>query len=499
MLHTFAIDTLGCKVNQYESRQIHTLLTDLGLESVAPQQKPDLTIVNTCCVTKTASAKSRQYIRRAVKLNHGSTVVVLGCLTAAPGQELNSVIGRVFLIKNRPNIAAELSKIVLNNTAPKELQGSHFAKNRKMGPPKSPLYISRTATPSIKPQNRPQIKAKNRSNSPKLPDLTAFMGHTRAFLKAQDGCDSYCTYCIIPIVRPNIESRPIDSICREAEHLAESGHKEIVLTGICLGAFGRPTTRRQNWIDPENDYLAKLLDNLAAVPNLLRLRVSSLNPHDITPQLLDVFTKHTNIIMPHLHLSLQSGSDAILRKMARQYTAADYLEKVQMIKDSLDNPSVTTDIIVGFPGETDSDFAQTVNLCETVGFARIHVFSFSARKGTSAEKMTPKVKSQVIKERAKTLQTLADRLAYEYRNKFIGRTERVLIESVENGFATGHAERYFEVRISNPDNKLKKNDVVEIALDKNLKTGLLATMKSKVKLSKLLIEYLLERSSLEPA
>jgi threonylcarbamoyladenosine tRNA methylthiotransferase MtaB len=459
MLRTFAIDTLGCKVNQYESQQIRTLLTGLGLKPAAPEQKPDLTIVNTCCVTKTASAKSRQYIRKAEKLRPRSTVVVLGCLTRAPlaaaelgeagQQEFKNLASHIHLIKNRPAVAAELSTIVLNNTAPKELQ--------------SPPHVGRTATDTIKPQNHPQSKAKNCSNLPKLPNLTAFTGQTRAFLKAQDGCDSHCTYCIIPIVRPYVESRPIDSICREAERLTKSGHREIVLTGICLGAYGRPTTRRRNWPDPENNRLAELLDKLAATPNLPRLRVSSLNPHDITPQLLDIFSKHTNI-MPHLHLSLQSGCDRILRKMARQYTAEDYLEKVKMIKAGLDNPAITTDIIAGFPGETDRDFEETLSLCKTIGFARIHVFSFSARKGTPADRMAPKVKPQIVKERSKTLQNLARRLAYDYRNNFLGRRERILIESVEDGFATGRAERYFEVKIPNPQNKIAINDIVEITL-----------------------------------
>lgn len=460
MLHTFAIDTLGCKVNQYESQQIRALLTSLGLTPASPQQKPDLAIVNTCCVTKTASAKSRQYIQKAKRLNHGSTVVVVGCLTRAGQQELNSHSQNVHLIKNRPAIAAELSTIVANHTAPKQLQPLQKTQERP-------------ANNRIKPQIRPKSKAKNRSNPPKLPDLTAFTGHTRAFLKAQDGCDSYCTYCIIPIVRPCIESRSIDSISREAERLTKSGHKEIVLTGICLGAYGRPTTRRRNWPDPENNHLARLLDKLAATPNLPRLRVSSLNPHDITPQLLDVFTKHTNI-MPHLHLSLQSGSDRILRRMARQYTNRDYLEKVQMIKARLDSPAITTDIIVGFPGETDRDFEDTLALAEEVGFARIHVFSFSARSGTPAERMTPKVKSQTIKERAKILQNLADQLAYRYREKFIGRQERVLIESVENGTVTGRAERYFEVKIKNPSRSLRRNYIATVTLTENTLANLCA-------------------------
>ncbi len=477
MLQTFAIDTLGCKVNQYESQQIRALLTKLGLKPIKTNQKPDLTVINTCCVTKTASAKSRQYINKAEKLNFGSTVVVVGCLTSAPLaavelgkaglKELRLLGDNVHIIKNRPAIAAELSRIITGDFAPKELQPQ-----QKPTPPKQPLRLRRlevlktTRNKAIRPQNHPEIKPKNRSKLPKLPDLTAFAGHTRAFLKAQDGCDSYCTYCIIPKVRPKISSRPLPDILAEAVRLIQSGHKEIVLTGICLGAYGRDTTRRRKWPDSENDHFAELLDKLASTPDLPRLRVSSLNPQDITDQLLDVFAEHSNI-MPHLHLSLQSGSDRILRRMARQYTTADYLQKVQMIKSRLDIPAITTDIIVGFPGETDSDFEDTLALAKEVGFARIHVFSFSARKDTSADKMAAKVKSQVIKERSQILQKLANQLAYVYRKKFIGRTERVLIESVENGTATGHAERYFEVKIPNLPSALKKNDIAEVNLTEN--------------------------------
>ncbi len=477
MLQTFAIDTLGCKVNQYESQQIRALLTKLGLKPIKTNQKPDLTVINTCCVTKTASAKSRQYINKAEKLNFGPTVVVVGCLTSAPlvaaelgktgHKELRLLGDNVHIIKNRPAIAAELSRIITGDFAPKELQPQ-----QKPTPPKQPLQLRRlevlktTRNKAIRPQNHPKIKPKNRSKLPKLPDLTAFAGHTRAFLKAQDGCDSYCTYCIIPKVRPKISSRPLPDILAEAARLIQSGHKEIVLTGICLGAYGRNTTRRRKWPDSENDHFAELLDKLASTPGLRRLRVSSLSPQDITDQLLDVFAEHSNI-MPHLHLSLQSGSDRILRRMARQYTTADYLQKVQMIKSRLDIPAITTDIIVGFPGETDSDFEDTLALAKEVGFARIHVFSFSARKDTPADKMTPKVKPQVIKERSQVLQKIANQLAYDYRNKFIGQAERVLIESVENGTATGHAERYFEVKIPNLPSALKKNDIAEVNLTEN--------------------------------
>jgi threonylcarbamoyladenosine tRNA methylthiotransferase MtaB len=486
MLKTFAIETLGCKVNQYESQQIRTLLCGLGLRAAARGEKPDLTVVNTCCVTKNASAKSRQYIRKAKKLSPCSTVVALGCLTAAPQQEFKSLANHVHLIKNRPAIAAELSTIVLKSTArlssPKSTPGQHQpqldSRPCSARPATQGKEAQTAAHQTIKAQNRAEIKAKNRSNFPKLPDLTSFAGHTRAFLKAQDGCDAYCTYCIIPTVRPLIENRSVDSLCREAERLVKSGHKEIVLTGICLGAYGRDTARRRNWPDDGKDYLAELLDRLAQTPNLPRLRVSSLNPQDVTERLLNVFANHSNI-MPHLHVSLQSGSDKVLRRMARQYSAEKYLEKVRMIKARLDNPAIATDVIVGFPGETESDFADTVALCRTVGFARIHVFSFSARKGTAAEKMTPKVKSQVIKQRAAILHELADQLASEYRDRFIGQTERVLIESVEDGVACGRAERYFEVKIPDASSKLHRNDIVDVTLIENTPTCIIASINAK--------------------
>ncbi|MBN1795999.1 MAG: tRNA (N(6)-L-threonylcarbamoyladenosine(37)-C(2))-methylthiotransferase MtaB [Sedimentisphaerales bacterium] len=466
MLKTFAIETLGCKVNQYESRQIHTLLQQLGLKAATNGRPPDLALVNTCCITHTASSKSRQYARKMLKRNKNGVVVLIGCLSRAPDTELANLGENVIIINNRSQIAAELSKIALNHDS--ENTGESVPINRdseKNG------HIN-----NIRPEIGQKIKIKNRSKLCNLPLLTSFQGQTRAFVKAQDGCDMYCTYCIIPFVRPEIMSRPVPEILAEAAQLTNSGHKEIVLTGINLGSYGRITTRKDKWQNPKIDYLADLLDVLADIENLPRIRVSSLNPQDITTRLLDVFCEHKNI-MPHLHLSLQSGSDNILRKMARQYTAGEYLEKVEMIKSRLETPAITTDIIVGFPGETDRDYQATLELAEKVGFARVHVFSFSARKGTAAFNMKPKTKPDIIKARASRLKELADKLAYDYRQQFIGRTAQVLIETVEDGIATGRAERYFEVKI-NPDlsgqNRLHKNDLVKVTLTENEKSHLTA-------------------------
>lgn len=458
-MKTFAIATLGCKVNQYESQQIRQLLEQLGLRQVRPEQRPDLSLINTCCVTHTASAKSRQYIRKAQKLNRKATVVVFGCLPIGNSAELTGSGSDLILIRHRSLLAHQLSRIVTansNTTTPKPVQ--HLNTGTGFSP--------------IKPINNTQINIKNQTNLPKLPELTSFQGHTRAFLKVQDGCDRFCSYCIIPYCRADVQSKGVPAVLREAQNLVRAGHKEIVVTGIFLGAFGLKTTKRKYWPSSENPKLSELLEKLAQIPGLERIRLSSLEPADVTERLLDTLYANPNI-MPHLHLSLQSGSDSVLGQMRRQYTAGQFLQKTDMIKSKLDKPAITTDVIVGFPGETDEDFEQTLSLAEKVGFSRIHVFSFSARKGTAAEKMKPKVNTRIIKRRAGNLQKLANELAYQYRKQFPGQTAQVLIERVDdNKTATGRAERYFQVNIPNAPGGVRKNELVSVILTSNTSDGM---------------------------
>jgi threonylcarbamoyladenosine tRNA methylthiotransferase MtaB len=302
-------------------------------------------------------------------------------------------------------------------------------------------------------------------NSSSLPPLRSFEGQTRAFLKVQDGCDGYCTYCIVPKTRPVLSSKPVARALAEAQTLVNAGHREIVVTGIFLGAYGRETVRRKNWPAGQNDNLADLLDKMASLPNMERIRLSSLEPADVTPRLLETLCRHRNI-MPHLHLPLQSGSDAVLKKMCRQYRAAQFKETVELLKSHLDRPSITTDIIVGFPGETDADFEQTVNLAKDVGFAKMHIFSFSPRKGTPATEMEEAVDKRVTKERSELAHDLSIELGLEYRNQFIGETAQVLLET-DNGQTSGRSERYFTVVLKDPDENLKKNQVVGVKLIEN--------------------------------
>jgi threonylcarbamoyladenosine tRNA methylthiotransferase MtaB len=360
----------------------------------------------------------------------------------------------VHLIEDRSDLAESLSCIINNESATLTSQRTQFSPDS-----------------TIKAKNSYKIKYKNKLNNHlNLPPLTSFEGQTRAFLKIQDGCDGYCSYCIVPKTRPFVHSKPLDEVLREAQALIESGHKEIVVTGIFLGAYGLQSVRRTNWPSEENEHLADLLDKLAKMPNLERIRLSSLEPADLTPRLLDTFCRHSNI-MPHLHLSLQSGSDNILRKMCRQYRIDEFIDKIELAKSCLDRPAITTDIIVGFPGETDADFEQTVKIAKIVGFAKMHVFSFSPRKGTAAADMQDQVNNKVTKERSQILRELDIELGQQFRRKFIGETAQVLIEN-NNGQLSGRSERYFAVKIIKTDKEHKNNSIVIVRLIENSESGM---------------------------
>jgi len=454
-MRTFAINTLGCKVNQYESQQIRELLERLGLcLDDTSKKKPELVVINTCCVTHIASAKSRQYIRKAQKLNPDAAIVVCGCLPTGQIGELNNPGENVHLIGHQDDIAATLSQIVGGKVSTSSPQRTQPHQNI-----------------IIKAKNASEIKCKNRfANQPGLPQLTSFKGQTRAFLKIQDGCDGYCTYCIIPKTRPYVHSRPVEAVLQEAQALVKAGHNEIVVTGIFLGAYGQTSVRRRNWDSHRNGKLADLLEKMAIIPDLARIRVSSLEPGDVTPYLLDVFCKHRNI-MPHLHLSLQSGSNKVLKKMRRQYTADEFMRTVELIKLQLDRPAITTDIIVGFPGETDADFQQTLDLARETGFAKMHVFSFSPRKGTTAAVMQGAVNNEVIKERSRILRNLDIELGRKFREQFVGETAAILVEN-SNGGAWGRSERYFMVYLQKSGLICKKNELVRVKLTENSKDGI---------------------------
>ncbi|MBN2456693.1 MAG: tRNA (N(6)-L-threonylcarbamoyladenosine(37)-C(2))-methylthiotransferase MtaB [Sedimentisphaerales bacterium] len=454
-MKTFATITLGCKVNQYESQQIRQLLEELGLRYINHTTgRPDLFIINTCCVTQTASAKSRRCIYKAKRQNPSAVIVVCGCLPAVDNDELNSVPNNnIHIIKHRESLAAKLFHIA-NRANISSLKADEVQNNYK----------------NIKAKMFGQIKSENHNgNCPGFSNLKAFKSQTRSFLKIQDGCDGYCSYCIIPKARPDIYSKPPDEVLQEAESLVAAGHKEIVVTGIFLGAYGQKTVKRKNWPARKNEKLSELLDRMAQIPKLYRIRLSSLEPADITPRLLDTVCKSSNI-MPHLHLSLQSGSDKILKRMCRQYDIEAFMQKVELIQAKLDRPAITTDLIVGFPGETDSDFEQTVSAANKAGFAKMHVFPFSPRKGTAAERFQDAVDQRVIKKRSAVLRNLGLELSYKFREQFIGSECKVLVES-EDGQICGRCDRYFPVYIEKNTEKSTRGKIVRAKLVKNNENG----------------------------
>ncbi|WP_094760254.1 tRNA (N(6)-L-threonylcarbamoyladenosine(37)-C(2))-methylthiotransferase MtaB [Sedimentisphaera salicampi] len=397
---TFYITTLGCKVNQYESQQIRQFLQSIGLSQTFKPENADIAVVRTCCITRNASSKSRQAIKRIHKANPDCVIIANGCLIDSETEEKPQDIES--LVLQRKN--QQLEKIL------EQVCGKLKTEER--------IFES---------------------------GLKNYGRQTRAFLKVQDGCDGFCSYCIIPKIRTDISSKPLENVLHEAQELVDSGHREIVLTGVFLGAYGKETVKRSRWRQSVNREFLKLVDSVAKMPGLERLRLSSVEPGDISEELMEIYKSRTNLA-PHFHISLQSGSSRILKLMNRQYDSETFRQKIDLINESLHKPAVTTDIIAGFPGETEADFRKSIEMCRYCGFSKIHVFSYSSRKGTGAENLNGHLPAGVIKQRAAELAELGDRLAEKYRNSLAGQEAAVIIEN-ENA-QSGKCERYLDIKLT---------------------------------------------------
>jgi len=455
-MKTFAVHTLGCKVNQYESQQIRQILEQFGMTAAKHAHYADIVVINTCCVTHIASSKSRQSIRKVQKAHPDATVIVTGCLPVGPDTEIKD-LDNIIIVKDKGTLPLILER--LSQKLPISSNNPNHSK---------PINRSRIKhkNPNLTQLDEPEHMEKCPDSNNSLPTLTRFSGQSRAFLKIQDGCDAYCTYCIIPKIRTEVCNKSVKTVFQEARDLVMAGHKEIILTGVFLGAYGQKTARRKKWNPKNIDALSELVEQVSDTKGLERLRLSSLEPLDVTDRLLEVMSSRENIA-PHLHLPLQAGSANVLRKMARQYTIDDFLRVTEKVKNAFDRPAITTDIIVGFPGETDEDFQQTMDIAKQVGFSKIHVFSFSIRKNTAAEKMVKlfgTVSPQEIKHRSTALQQLDAELQEKFRQACTGLRETVLIEKTNP--PRGRCGRYFMVDAStHPDaKKLKKGQVIDITL-----------------------------------
>jgi MiaB/RimO family radical SAM methylthiotransferase len=496
-LRTFSITTLGCRVNHYESEQLATLLRSRGL-SQAPADRADVRIVHTCSVTVEAASKSRQNVRRMTRLpmliqssipndvpgtseSGRARVIVTGCWATSDPDEAARMQGVDAVLGHHCDVQAELSRLLsvweagdregrerptsLSQDTSSALPATDGARPTttsaspepegnegwiKAGTPAGPnvtTHIKPFALKVVKRKLEDDEKNGGRRGMVTLPLLGQRQSaHQRAFLKVQDGCDAHCTYCIIPQLRPRLWSKPVDDAVEEARRLVGAGHLEIVLTGIFLGAYGQRTAlrRRQSGAGA----LGELIEALCTrVEGLRRVRLSSMEPLDVTPGLIEILRGHSQVV-PHFHLPLQSGSDVLLRRMNRQYGREDYLRMVEQLRAAFDRPALTTDIIVGFPRESEAEFERTIEVVERAGFIHVHAFSFSPRPGTAAARWTRDfVRGPVVNQRIERLRELSAAQSLEYRRGFLGEEVEVMVERDEAlaGYQHGRCERYFAV------------------------------------------------------
>lgn len=370
------VATLGCKVNQYETELVRQGLQRAGYNDCGENESADLCIVNTCTVTNEGDAKSRQVVRRMHRDNPDAKIVVMGCYATRAPDEVAKLPGVVEVVEDKRELPDLMSRFGVIDV-PTGLDG--------------------------------------------------FSGRHRAYVKVQDGCLLRCSYCIIPHVRPQLTSRPQSHILDEVTRLSEAGHREVVLTGIHLGHYGVDWNRnqpRENWIR-----LAHLLRDLCEIPGQFRIRLSSIEATEVTRELISVLKDFGERIVPHLHLCLQSGSDSVLRRMRRRWGTKMFLDRCHLLRESLVNPAITTDVIVGFPGETAEEFEQTLETCRRAGFSKIHAFPFSARRGTPAAEMPNQIEKSIKSQRVASLTELETELRKDYFRNLVGSELEMLVES----------------------------------------------------------------------
>lgn len=411
--------TLGCKVNQYETEYLRTALRSIGYVDGPDELPADLVLVNTCSVTQQSDFKSRKIIRKLAKENPGAEIVVFGCYAARAPEEVASLPGVSAVVPDKRLIPEFLRS-----------RGLLF-------PP---------------------------------PGIEEFGERHRAFIKVQDGCIVSCAYCIIPKVRPYLSSRPIPEILTEISLLARNGYREIVLTGIHLGHYGLD--------QPEKPTLSQLIERILEIPEKdFRVRISSLEAVEVGDDLINLAVEHGDRICPHFHLSMQSGSDEVLKNMKRRWSSEPFIERCERIIEKLEQPALTTDVIVGFPGETDQQFEETCKVVERIGFSKVHVFRFSPREGTEAAEMKNRVPPEIQKARAAHLQKIADRLRFEYAKSLIGRKLNVLFEreSKDGNTVHGTSDRYLDVTVPNESQKLI-GSVLPVLIDEAKEENLFGTL-----------------------
>ena len=417
-MKTIAFHTLGCKVNTYESNAMLKIFNEAGYQEVDFKEIADVYVINTCTVTNTGDSKSRQMIRKAIRKNPQATVCVVGCYSQIAPEEIEQIegVGVVLGTQHRKDIVKYVDEYL------------------KTG--------------------KPVIKVDNVMNLKKFEDLNIDrFKNTRAFLKIQDGCNNFCTYCIIPYARGRVSSRDKDSVVNQAKTLVANGYVEIVLTGIHTAGYGE---------DMDNYSFYDLLVDLVKIDGLKRLRISSIETSQISDEIINLIGSN-DIIVDHLHIPLQSGCDATLKRMNRKYTTSQYLEKINKIRNYLPNIAFTTDVIVGFPGESDEEFEETYNFIKEVNYSELHVFPYSPRRNTPAAKMKDQVDDKIKHERVNRLLELSKKLNRDFALKQIGKILKVLFEKRDGDYLVGHASDYLKVKVKTTDNLI--GEIVEVKIN----------------------------------
>ena len=423
MSRGFYVHNLGCKVNRVESDTIASQLIESGIPMVS-RNSAQVIILNTCTVTSEADAKTRKAIRQACALSTNPWVVVTGCSTVIHAEELSRLGAQVIVEPDRARALQRAHSLLQHDETAKCPSSSSQNDTNKHDKVGHTGPVSQDAACVLHDASVPSLGLITRTGP-------AFK--TRVGIKIQDGCNNRCSYCIVSTVRGPSRSIPQDEIITELQALEHAGVKEIVFTGINLGAY------HDDAVD-----LVNLLKRCLRTVSSARIRLSSIEPMDVTDKLLDLMVSYQGHICAHLHMPLQSGSDRILRLMQRPYTTAQYETIIHKARAALPHMAFTTDVIVGFPGETDEDFSKTMDFCTRVGFAKLHVFRYSKRQGTAAAQMTEQVPAQVKSSRSAQLRCLSDHLGNEAASQRVGRTELVLVERV----GTGTSESYHTVRLS---------------------------------------------------
>ena len=432
--------TLGCKVNTYETDAMEKKFRQSGFNIVSVDDVADIIIINTCTVTNMADRKSRQIIHRMKKKNPDAIVVATGCyVQAAKEKVLKDSSVDIAVGNNKKQDIVAIVKDYLND---------------------------RTHNSAII-----DINSKCDYEEMTIDDNQM---HTRAYVKIQDGCNQFCSYCIIPYARGRIRSRKMEDIINEVTNLANNGYKEIVITGIHLSSYGLDFEHDDTFTSTDYNpfmykYLIKLLDEMSKVKGIERIRLGSLEPRIITNEFLKDLSANKKIC-PHFHLSLQSGCDETLKRMNRKYTCEVYMNGLNLLRKYFDNPAITTDVIVGFPKEDENEFEQTTKFLKECNFSMIHVFKYSRRKGTVADKMDGQIDEQIKTQRSAQLLNLTASQHKEYMESFIGKKEKVLFEEIVNidghDYFVGHNERY--VKIAVDKDGVRANDILNVTIKKQL-------------------------------